>query len=159
MNIKVSKYFSGFLFLLIFLFCIIFYTGNAKQPNDLYLNKISDIFKKFAKTEIILNEEVDNYFENNYIRKYSVKEMRDIYTNIKFIVEKSIDEIKIGYSGTLNRKYILDIFYDILRVVDNSFLEEYIFELNDEEIIKNFQVISSKFKKVYVKYKILSMNV
>lgn len=159
MNVKINKYSMVLLFLILFFAFLNFYVGNSKHTNDIYINKISNIFRNFTVIEEILDRELDSYFENNSISKYSVKEIRDKFVSMKFDIQNIINEIdSSSYYGNINKKYLLDILYDALNVVNNKFLLDDIFTSSDETIIKNFKYIFNDFKKVFDKYIVFKIN-
>lgn len=159
MNVKINKYFLVLLFLILFLGIFNLYTGNSKYVNNLYFNKIEGVFDNFSIIDEILNSEIDNYLKNNYVSKYSIKEIRDNYTNMKLNVQDIVREINlVDYYEDLNKKYLVDILYDILEVIDNDFLVNDIFNSDDEIIIKNLQKIRDDFEKVLNKYNVFKIN-
>ena len=93
MNVKINKYFLVLLFLILFLGIFNLYTGNSKYVNNLYFNKIEGVFDNFSIIDEILNSEIDNYLKNNYVSKYSIKEIRDNYTNIN---DYSVKDLRIS---------------------------------------------------------------
>lgn len=159
MNVKINKYFLVLLFLILFLGILNLYTGNSKYVNNLYFNKIEGVFDNFSIIDEILNSEIDNYLKNNYVSKYSIKEIRDNYTNMKLNVQDIVMEINlVDYYEDLNKKYLVDILYDVLEVIDNDFLVNDIFNSDDEIIIKNLQKIRDDFEKVLNKYNVFKIN-
>ncbi|HJC99463.1 hypothetical protein [Candidatus Arthromitus sp. SFB-turkey] len=159
MNVKINKYFLVLLFLILFLGIFNLYTGNSKYVNNLYFNKIEGVFDNFSIIDEILNSEIDNYLKNNYVSKYSIKEIRDNYTNMKLNVQDIVREINlVDYYEDLNKKYLVDILYDVLEVIDNDFLVNDIFNSDDEIIIKNLQKIRDDFEKVLNKYNVFKIN-
>lgn len=159
MNVKINKYFLVLLFLILLLGIFNLYTGNSKYVNNLYFNKIEGVFDNFYIIDEILNSEIDNYLKNNYLSKYSIKEIRDNYTNMKLNVQDIVREINlVGYYEDLNKKYLVDILYAILEVIDNDFLVNEIFNSDDKIIIKNLQKIRDDFKKVLSKYNVFKIN-
>lgn len=159
MNVKINKYFLVLLFLILFLGIFNLYTGNSKYVNNLYFNKIEGVFDNFSIIDEILNSEIDNYLKNNYVSKYSIKEIRDNYTNMKLNVQDIVREINlVNYYEDLNKKYLVDILYDVLEVIDNDFLVNDIFNSDDEIIIKNLQKIRDDFEKVLNKYNVFKIN-
>lgn len=159
MNVKINKYFLVLLFLILFLGIFNLYTGNSKYVNNLYFNKIEGVFDNFSIIDQILNSEIDNYLKNNYVSKYSIKEIRDNYTNMKLNVQDIVMEINlVDYYEDLNKKYLVDILYDVLEVIDNDFLVNDIFNSDDEIIIKNLQKIRDDFEKVLNKYNVFKIN-
>lgn len=159
MNVKINKYFLVLLFLILFLGIFNLYTGNSKYVNNLYFNKIEGVFDNFSIIDEILNFEIDNYLKNNYVSKYSIKEIRDNYTNMKLNVQDIVREINlVDYYEDLNKKYLVDILYDVLEVIDNDFLVNDIFNSDDEIIIKNLQKIRDDFEKVLNKYNVFKIN-
>ena len=159
MNVKTNKYFLVLLFLILFLGIFNLYTGNSKYVNNLYFNKIEGVFDNFSIIDEILNSEIDNYLKNNYVSKYSIKEIRDNYTNMKLNVQDIVREINlVDYYEDLNKKYLVDILYDVLEVIDNDFLVNDIFNSDDEIIIKNLQKIRDDFEKVLNKYNVFKIN-
>lgn len=159
MNVKINKYFLVLLFLILFLGIFNLYTGNSKYVNNLYFNKIEGVFDNFSIIDEILNSEIDNYLKNNYLSKYSIKEIRDNYTNMKLNVQDIVREINlVDYYEDLNKKYLVDILYDVLEVIDNDFLVNDIFNSDDEIIIKNLQKIRDDFEKVLNKYNVFKIN-
>lgn len=159
MNVKINKYFLVLLFLILFLGIFNLYTGNSKYVNNLYFNKIEGVFDNFSIIDEILKSEIDNYLKNNYVSKYSIKEIRDNYTNMKLNVQDIVREINlVDYYEDLNKKYLVDILYDVLEVIDNDFLVNDIFNSDDEIIIKNLQKIRDDFEKVLNKYNVFKIN-
>lgn len=159
MNVKINKYFLVLLFLILLLGIFNLYTGNSKYVNNLYFNKIEGVFDNFSIIDEILNSEIDNYLKNNYVSKYSIKEIRDKYMNMKLNVQEIINEINlVDYYGDLNKKYLVDILYNVLDVIDNHFLVNDIFNSDDESIIKNLQKIRDDFEKVLSKYNVFKIN-
>ena len=159
MNVKINKYFLVLLFLILFLGIFNLYTGNSKYVNNLYFNKIEGVFDNFSIIDEILNSEIDNYLKNNYVSKYSIKEIRDNYTNMKLNVQDIVREINlVDYYEDLNKKYLVDILYDVLEVIDNDFLLNDIFNSDDEIIIKKKKKIRDDFEKVLNKYNVFKIN-
>lgn len=158
MNGKVNKYFLISLVLILFFGILSLYVTNNKYVN-VYFSKIEKIFDKFGSIEDIFKLELDNYLNKNYVNKYSIKEIRDSYTNIKLDVLEIIDEINLAnYYKDLNKKYLIDILEDVLKVINNDFLVNDIFNSSDETIIKNIQSIIYDFNKVLSKYNVFKIN-
>lgn len=159
MNVKINKYFLVLLFLILVLGIFNLYLGNSKYANNLYFNKIEEVFDSFFVIDEILDFEIENYLKNNYVSKYSIKEIRDKYTNMKLNVKEIVREIKsVSYYEDLNKKYLVDILDDVLNVIDNDFIIDDIFNSDDEIIIKNLQRIRDDFKKVLGKYNVFKIN-
>lgn len=158
MNGKVNKYFLISLILILFFGILSLYVTNNKYVN-VYFSKIEKIFDKISSIEDIFKLEFDNYLNKNYVNKYSVKEIRDSYTNIKLDVLEIIDEINSAdYYKDLNKKYLIDILEDVLKVINNDFLVNDIFNSSDETIIKNIQSIIYDFNKVLSKYNVFKIS-
>lgn len=159
MNGKINKCFLILLTMILFFGFLSFYNGNDKHVKNIYFNKIEETFNSFEEIEGIFKSELDNYLKSNYINKYSIKEIRDGYTNIKFNVSRIVNELKMAdYYKDFNKKYLLDILEDILEVIDNNFLSNEIFKLGDESIIMNLQDIEDNFNRVLNKYNIFKIN-
>lgn len=158
MNGKVNKYFLISLILILFFGILSLSVTNNKYAN-IYFSKIEKVFDKFSSVEEIFNLELENYLNSNYVNKYSIKEIRDTYTNIKLDALEIIKEINSGdYYKDLNKKYLIDILEDVLKVINNDFLVNDIFSSNDEDIVKNIQNIIYNSNKVLNKYNIFKIN-
>lgn len=159
MNVKINKYFLILLILVLFFGFLSFYNGSDKHVKNLYFNRIEETFNSFEEIEEIFKSELDNYLKSNYINKYSIKEIRDGYTNIKLNVLRIVNELKMAdYYKDFNKKYLLDILEDVLSVVDNNFLSNEIFKSEDETIIRNLQNIVDNFNRILNKYNIFKIN-
>ena len=78
---------------------------------------------------------------------------------MKLNVQDIVREINlVDYYEDLNKKYLVDILYDVLEVIDNDFLVNDIFNSDDEIIIKNLQKIRDDFEKVLNKYNVFKIN-
>lgn len=158
MNDRVNKHFFISLILILFFGILSLCVTNNKYVN-IYFSRIEKIFDKFNYIENIFNLELDNYLNKNYVNKYSIKEIRDAYATIKLDTLEIINEINSGdYYRDLNKKYLIDILENVLKVVNNDFLENDIFNSNDEGIVKNIQNIIYDSDKVLNKYNIFKIN-
>lgn len=132
---------------------------NDNKDNKIYLKKIEVVFDNLSSVEEILNSEVKNYFDNNKVSKNSVKEMRDKCSNVKNYAKSTLKEIEaLKHYENLDKRYLVDILKDVIKVVDNDFLVNDIFYSSDEVILKNLQEIMYDFKKVLNKYGVFKIN-
>ncbi len=158
MNVKLNKYFLGLLSLSLIL-GIFLLSGNGKTNlNNTYLNRVEKIIGEFHFIEEVLDSEIKNYFENNTMSKYSIKEIRDTYANIRSNIFEIINDIDVIDYENLNEEYLRDILEDMLEVINNDFLLNSIFNSNDETIIVNLQHIMYEFRKVLNKYNVFKLN-
>lgn len=159
MNVKINKYVLVLLIFILFFGLLSLSYSNSKHANNLYFKKIDSVFKEAEQIGGIFKEEVDNYLKNNIINKYSIKEIRDGYTNIKFTVSRIVNELKTTeYYKNYNKKYVVDVLEDVINTFDNKFLYDEIFKSDDEKIIVNLQNIIDNFNKVLNKYTIFKIN-
>lgn len=159
MDVKLNKYFFVLIFLILLFGMLSLIIPNNKRKDNIYFNRIENIFDKLVSVEEILNSEIKNYFENNKVSKYSIKEIRDEYYNAKIYAQTMLKELNsLDYYRNLDKRYLVDILQDLITVIDNDFLINHIFYSSDEEIIKNLQVIMYDFKKVLNKYSVFKIN-
>lgn len=158
MNVKLNKYFLGLLFLSLVL-GIFLLSGSGKiNLSNMNLNKVEKIISEFEFIEGVLDSEIKNYLDNNTISKYSIKEIRDTYVNIRSDILGIINDVNVIDYKNLNEDYLKDILEDMLKIINNDFLLNNIFNSNDETIIINLKYIMSEFKKVLNKYNIFKIN-
>lgn len=158
MNVKLNKYFLGLLSLSLIL-GIFLLSGNGKiNLNNMYLNRVEKIIREVHFIEEVLDSEIKNYLENNTMSKYSIKEIRDTYVNIRSDILGILNDIEVIDYENLNEDYLKDILEDMLNVINNDFLLNSIFNSNDETIIVNLQYIMNEFRKVLNKYKVFKLN-
>lgn len=159
MDVKLNKYFFVLIFLILLFGVLSLIIPNNKRKDNIYFNRIENIFDNLVSVEEILNSEIKNYFENNKVSKYSIKEIRDEYYNAKIYAQTMLKELNsLDYYKNLDKRYLVDILQDLITVIDNDFLINHIFYSSDEEIIKNLQVIMYDFKKVLNKYSVFKIN-
>ncbi len=159
MNVKLNKCFFVFVFLILLFGALSMFVFNDNKDNKIYLKKIEVVFDNLSSVEEILNSEVKNYFDNNKVSKNSVKEMRDKCSNVKNYAKSTLKEIEaLKHYENLDKRYLVDILKDVIKVVDNDFLVNDIFYSSDEVILKNLQEIMYDFKKVLNKYGVFKIN-
>ena len=159
MNVKINKYFLVLLVIILILGILNLSIGNSKNKNNMYLNTVEDFYKDYLSINDLLNVETDNYYKKNYLSKYSVKEIKDKYINMKINSQRIINEVNSlahNIEG-LNEKYIVDIAEDIVNTLSNDFLTNAVFDSSDEIIIKKFHKINSDLKMIFNKYKMLKI--
>lgn len=159
MNIKVSKYFLILTTASIIVFVLSLFSMNKGHVDSVYISEIDNIFNKFRNIQYIFDSEVKNYFDNNSINKYSIKEIREEYTDIKVKVRNVSNDLREGKHEQIGSKnYLMRILEDISSVVDNDFIENEIFSSNNEMVIKNIQYMIDDIKNVTNKYNLLKFN-
>lgn len=159
MNVKINKYFLVLLFIISILGILNLITGNSKNQSNMYLNKFDNMYNDFLSVKKTLDLETDNYYKTNNLSKYSVKEIRDKYIKMKSNSQNIVNEVSLlkhDFDG-LNGKYIVDIGKDIIKIINNEFLMDNIFDSNDEVIIKQFHKIHNDLKFIFNKYKMLKI--
>lgn len=159
MNVKINKYFLVLLLIILVLGILNLTIGNSKSKSNTYLNSIENLYDEYLSIKELLEVETNNYYDNNYLSEYSVKEIRDKYIKMEVKVKKIINEIKSfknDFKG-LNEKYVLDIAENIMSIINSNFLKNDVFNSEDEVIIKQFHKINSDLKLVFNKYKMLKI--
>ncbi len=158
MNVKLNKYFLGLLSLSLILGIFLLNENGKTNLNNTYLNRVEKIIGEFHFVEEVLDSEIKNYLENNTMSKYSIKEIRDTYVNMRSNIFEIINDIDVIDYENLNEEYLRDILEDMLEVINNDFLLNSIFNSNDETIIVNLQHIMDEFRKVLNKYNVFKLN-
>ncbi len=159
MDVKLNKYFFILIFLILLFGMLSLFIPNNKRKENIYFKRIENIFDKLVSVEEILNSEIKNYFENNKVSKYSIKEIRDQYSNAKIYAQSMVKELNsLDFYENLDKRYLVDILQDLINVIDNDFFINNIFYSSDEEIIKNLKTIMYDFKKVLNKYNVFKIN-
>lgn len=159
MDVKLNKYFFILIFLILLFGMLSLFIPNNKRKENIYFKRIENIFDKLVSVEEILNSEIKNYFENNKVSKYSIKEIRDQYSNAKIYAQAMVKELNsLDFYENLDKRYLVDILQDLINVIDNDFFINNIFYSSDEEIIKNLKTIMYDFKKVLNKYNVFKIN-
>lgn len=158
MNVKLNKYFLGLLSLSLILGIFLLSENGKTNLNNTYLNRVEKIIGEFYFVEEVLDSEIKNYLENNTMSKYSIKEIRDTYVNMRSNIFEIINDIDVIDYENLNEEYLRDILEDMLEVINNDFLLNSIFNSNDETIIVNLQHIMDEFRKVLNKYTVFKLN-
>lgn len=158
MNVKLNKYFLGLLSLSLILGIFLLNENGKTNLNNTYLNRVEKIVGEFYFVEEVLDSEIKNYLENNTMSKYSIKEIRDTYVNMRSNIFEIINDIDVIDYENLNEEYLRDILEDMLEVINNDFLLNSIFNSNDETIIVNLQHIMDEFRKVLNKYTVFKLN-
>lgn len=158
MDRKLNKYFLVLPILILIFGILSFIEKKHEYANNVYIIQTNKLFENFSSIGDILDSEKKNYLENNFISKFSVKEMRDKYIGIRGSVNKIITHISETDYKDLNEKYLIDILGDLLKVSSSDYLINDIFNSQDDLIIKNFEVIMDDFRKVLNKYNIFKIN-
>lgn len=159
MNVKLNNCFFVLVFLMFLFGALSMFVFDNKKENEIYFKKIESVFDNLSSVEEMLNLEIKNYFENNKVSKYSIKEMRDKYSNSKNYAKNTLRELKaLKHYENLNKRYLIDILNDVIEVIDNDFLVNDIFYSSDEVIVKSLQEIMYDFKKVLNKYNVFKIN-
>lgn len=159
MNIKVNQYFLVLSVFSIILIVLNFLNFDKRNVNNVYINNVEEIFDNLEYFEKVFNDGASIYFETNTISKYYIKEIRDGYTDIKHYVKDVIEDInknKLYYE--VDKRYIVNLLNDLLGIIDNNFIENDIFNVENDIFIKNIQRIIDECKIISNKYNLLKFN-
>lgn len=159
MNIKVNKYFLVLTIIILFLGTLSFVKLDIRNSKNMYIQDIEKIFNDLDDLENMFIEENIKYMETNILSKYSIKEFRDGYINVKFKIKSLVDNINKNLSsGNLSRKYIINLLNDLLGTLDNEFLQNNIFSATDDIFMENIFNIIDNCRFIANKYNLLKFN-
>ncbi|BAK81865.1 hypothetical protein [Candidatus Arthromitus sp. SFB-rat-Yit] len=159
MNIKVNKYFLILIVIILFLGILSFFKSDIRNLKNMYIQDVEKIFNDLDNLENMFIKENIKYMETNILSKYSIKEIRDGYMNVKFRIKSLVDNINKNLSsGNLSRKYIVNLLNDLLGTVDNEFLQNNIFSATDDIFIENIFNMIDNCRFIANKYNLLKFN-